>query len=92
MVGKSFTIVGAVLVTLATPAMAQSYGVSAQAVARATILRPALLQTSGQTMRLDTVFATGRAIPSKRLVRPCATGQTVPCAMPDFIMIVFDLP
>jgi hypothetical protein len=97
MVGKSFTIVGAVLVTLASPCVAQSYGVSAQAIARATILRPALLKTRGQIAQFDTASVTGRTIPSQRLVRPCAAEQTSPCTvpdfrLPDFTLIVFDLP
>jgi hypothetical protein len=92
MVGKPFTIVGAVLVTLASPCVAQSYGVSARAIARATILRPALLKTSGQIAQFDTASVTSRTIPSQRLVRSCATDQTSPCTLPDFTLIVFDLP
>jgi hypothetical protein len=90
MVAKAFTIGRAALIacaiTLSSTGQAQSRsgGVSAQAVAQATIMRPAILRNTGDVGRLE---SPAPSIEANRSIRPCVAAAPALCTL-----IVFDLP
>ncbi|AYJ86507.1 hypothetical protein D3Y57_11665 [Sphingomonas paeninsulae] len=89
MVGKVFTIAAFVAVAsgIATAQAQTDRPVSAQAVARATILRPAILRIGPNAPRLELAMRADMAIGPKRTIRLCDAANPVRCTL-----IVFDLP
>jgi hypothetical protein len=92
MVAKSFTISGltvfAAVLSTSASAQAQSYsGVTAQANARVTIMRPAVLHVDQSMGHVETGATLAGSIVPHRTLGPCSADVSQRCAL-----IIFDLP
>ncbi|CAN5215708.1 hypothetical protein BH09PSE3_BH09PSE3_09790 [soil metagenome] len=90
MVARAFTAFATLLIGVAAPSSAcaqkNSQGARIEAVARATIIRPAVLRVAGPSRSFLTSAGYG-GIKPRTSTRPCTTDGQAPCRM-----IVFDLP